>query len=71
MLVERAVEFGAVAERHHQAGLARVEIAQVVKLADVFLALAADGRGGDGQQLVGGLAHGRDHHHGPAGWRAL
>ena len=43
-----------------------MEIAQVVDLPDVFLALAVDGGGGDGQQLVGGLAHGRNHHHGPA-----
>ena len=58
------------AERDHLARLAGMEIAQVVDLADVFLALAGDGGGGDGQQLVGGLAHGGDHHHGLALLRA-
>ncbi len=33
MLVERAVEFGAVGERDHQARLAGMEIAQIVDLA--------------------------------------
>ena len=53
-------------EGHDQARFARVVVAQVVKLADVFLALALDGGGGDGEQLVGGLAHGGDHHDGAA-----
>ena len=43
MLVEGAVELGALGERHHQARLARVEIAQVVELPDVLVALALDG----------------------------
>ena len=38
-----AVEFGAVGQRDDLARLARVEVAQVVELADVFLALAVDG----------------------------
>ena len=66
MLVEQAVEFGALGQRNYQARLAGVEIAQIVDLADVFFARAANGRGGDGQQLVGGLAHGRNHHYRPA-----
>ena len=49
---------------HHFPGFARMVIAQVVKLPDVVLALAGDRRRGDGQQLVGGLDHGRDHHDG-------
>ena len=71
MLVEKAVERGAFGERHHLAGFARVVVAQVVKLADILVAPAVDGGGGDGQQLVGGLAHGGDHHHGMAVPRAL
>ncbi len=63
MLVERAVEFGALGQRHHLARFAGMEIAQVVNLPDVIVAPARDGRRGNGQQLVGGLAHGRNHHH--------
>src|SRR2546422_7672533 len=40
-----------------------MEAPQIVKLREIFLALAADSRR-DGQQLVSGLAHGRHHHHG-------
>ena len=54
MLVEQAVEFGAVGQGHHQARLAGVKVAQVVDLPDVFLARAMDGGRGDGQQLEGG-----------------
>src|SRR5581483_7079221 len=43
-----------------------VVIAQVVNLADVFLALAVDGGLGDGEELVGGLPHGGDDHDGAA-----
>ena len=71
MLVEEAVEAGAFGQRHHQAGFAGVEVAQIVELADIFVALAVDGGGGDGQQLVGGLAHGGNHDHGAAALRAL
>src|SRR4051812_11324072 len=42
-----------------------MEIAQVVKLLNVVLPLALDRGGSDGQQLVGGLAHGRYDNHGP------
>src|ERR1017187_5108682 len=66
MLVEQAVELGAVGQRDYETRLAGVEIAQVVDLADVFLARAIDGGRGDGQQLVGGFAHGRNDDHWPA-----
>src|SRR6266446_9820889 len=36
---------------------------QIVKLREIILTLAADGRRRDGQQLVSGLAHGRHHHY--------
>ena len=62
MVVERAVEFGAMRERDHLAGFAGMEVAQIVQLADVFVALAGDGGLGDGEEFVGGLAHRRDHH---------
>ena len=63
MRVERPVELGAVVERHHLAGFARMKVPQVVELRNVLFAFALDGGFRDGQQLVGGLAHGRDHHH--------
>ena len=66
MFVEKAVEGGAFRERRHLPGFARVVVAQVVKLADILVAPAFDGRRGDGQQLIGGLAHGGDYHHGMA-----
>ena len=66
MLVEEAVEIGAVAEGDDEARFARVVIAQIVKLADVFLALARDGGAGDFEQAVGGLPHGGDDDHGAA-----
>ncbi len=71
MVVEEAVELGAIGERDHLARFAGVEVAQVVELADVLVALAVDGRVGDGEQLVGGLAHGGDHDDGTAALRAL
>ena len=64
MIVERAIELGAIGQRHHLPRFARMEIAQIVHLADVILALAVDSGGRDGQQLVGGLAHRRHDHHG-------
>src|ERR1039458_6865021 len=66
VLVQEAVEIGAVAQRDDQARLARVVVAQVVQQPDVLLALAPDGGGGDGEQLVRGLSHGGNHHHGMA-----
>ena len=66
VFVEKTVQAGAFGERHHLPGFARVVVAQIVKLADILVAPAFDGRGGDGQQLVGGFAHGGDHHHGMA-----
>ena len=63
MLVERAVEFGALGQRHHQARLARVRVAQIVDLAQVLFARAFERGLRDGQQLVRGLAHGGDHDH--------
>src|SRR5260370_39788578 len=65
MVVEEAVQIGAVAQGDDQARLARMVVAQVVKLADVLLALAPDGSGGDREQLVGGLPHGGNYDHGP------
>ena len=55
VLVEEAIEAGALGERHHEARFAGVVIAQVVKLRNVLVALAGDGGGGDGEQFVGGL----------------
>src|SRR5579885_105120 len=66
VLVQEAVQFGPFGQGHHLPGFPRVEIPQFMDLADVFLALAFNGCVGDGQQLVGGLAHGRNHHHRPA-----
>ena len=63
VLVQEAVEFGAVGEGNDQPRLARVEIPQVVQLADVFLPLPLNGRVGDFQQFVGGLPHGGNHHY--------
>ena len=64
MVVERAVEFGAMGERDDLAGFAGVEVAEVVQLADVVVALAGDGGLGDGEELVGGLAHRGDDYDG-------
>ena len=64
MLVEEAVEVGAVAQGDDQARLARMVVAEIVKLGDVFLALPPNRGGRDGQQLIGGLPHGGNHHHG-------
>src|SRR2546426_5581130 len=66
MLVERAVEFGAAVQRHHQTRFPRMIVAQIVKLPDVVVALPLNGGIGDGQQLVGGFSHGGNHHHRPA-----
>src|SRR5881227_390094 len=41
-----------------------MEVAEIVELPDVILALPLDRRRCDGQQLVRGLPHRRDHHHG-------
>ena len=64
VLVESPVQIGAHFERGNQAGFAGMEVAKVVELADVFLAVARDGGGCDGEQLIGGLAHGRHHNDG-------
>ena len=72
MIVEGAVELGALGERNDQAGFAGMEIAQVVELADVFVALAVRWRrAAMAEQLVGGLAHGGDDHDGMAVLRGL
>jgi hypothetical protein len=64
VLVEETVQAGAVGKRYNLARFAGVEIAQIVKLANEFVALAGNGGGSDGEELVGGLAHGGNHHHG-------
>ena len=64
MLVEEAVERGALGERHDEARFARVHVAKIVELADVLGARAVNGCGGDGEQLIGGFAHGGDDNHG-------
>ena len=61
MVVEGAVEFRAVRERDDLAGFARMEVAEIVQLADIFVALALDGRLGDGEEFIGRLAHRGDH----------
>src|SRR5580704_13519588 len=58
VIVERAVEFGAMREWDYLAGFAGVEIAEVVELANIVVPLAGDGGLRDGEKLVGGLAHG-------------
>ena len=63
VFVERAVQLRAVLERHHQARLPRVVIAKVVDLADVLRAIPLNRGSRDGQQFVGGLSHGGNHHH--------
>src|SRR5690242_38164 len=68
MLVERTVELGAAIQRNHQAGFARMIVAQVVKLPDVVAAFPANGGAGDRQELVGGFAHGGNHHYRPPGF---
>jgi len=65
MLVQCAIQVGALLERHHLPRLPRMEIAQIVNLLDVIRSPPFNGRGRDGQQLVGGLPHGRNHHHRP------
>ena len=61
MIVERAVELGAMGQRDDLTGFAGVEVAEIVELANVVFALAVDGGLGDGEELVGGLAHRGNH----------
>ena len=61
VLVEGAVERGAIGQRNNLPGFARMIVAQIVKLPDVILAPAGNRGLGDSQQLVGRLAHGRNH----------
>ncbi len=64
MFVQEAVEIGAVAQGDDLPRLPRVVVPQVVKLPDIFLALAPNGGPRNGEQLVGGLPHGGNHHYG-------
>ncbi len=49
-------------ERDYAAGFAGVKVAEIVQLPDVIVAFAGDGRLGNGEEFVGGLAHrGHDH----------
>jgi len=64
VIVQRPIEFGAMRERHNLTRLARMEIAQIVQLPDVLIALAGDGRLRNREQFVGRLAHCGDNHDG-------
>ena len=65
-IVEGAVQVGAVFERHDEAGFAGMEVAEFVKLADVVVTTAFYRGLRDGEELVGGLAHGGDYDYGLA-----
>ncbi len=60
VIVEGSFQFGAARQRHHLARFARVEIAKIVQLANVFLAFALDRGLGNRQEFIGRLAHRRD-----------
>jgi hypothetical protein len=67
MVIERAIELGAVLEWNHLASFAGVEVAEVVELADVVFAFTGYGGLGYGEEFVGGLAHRGYHYDGVLG----
>src|SRR5579885_1363855 len=46
-------------------GFAAMKFAELSQLVESLLAPSGGGQGSDRQELVGGLAHGRDNHHRP------